>query len=148
MKVILNQDVKELGKKGELVNVSDGYAKNYLIPRKIAAVADAGAMNELKNRESSKAHKLEVEKAEAKKAAETIDGKTVKITAKAGTNGRLFGSVTTKEIAEKLNVQYGVAIDKKCLTLSDDIRSCGTFECSVKVYTGISAKIFVMVSEE
>lgn len=146
MKVILNQDIKELGKKGELVNVSDGYAKNYLIPRKLAVTADATAMNELKNRESSKAHKLAVEKANAEAAAEKINGKTVNLTARAGTNGRLFGSVTTKDIAEKLKSDFGVAIDKKCLTV-EDIRSCGTYECTVKVYTGIVAKIKVMVTE-
>ena len=146
MQVILNQDIKELGKKGELVNVSDGYAKNYLIPRKLAVTADATAMNELKNRESSKAHKLAVEKANAEAAAEKIKGKTVNLTARAGTNGRLFGSVTTKDIAEKLKSDFGVAIDKKCLTV-EDIRSCGTYECTVKVYTGIVAKIKVMVTE-
>lgn len=146
MQVILNQDIKELGKKGELVNVSDGYAKNYLIPRKLAVTADATAMNELKNRESSKAHKLAVEKANAEAAAEKINGKTVNLTARAGTNGRLFGSVTTKDIAEKLKIDFGVAIDKKCLTV-EDIRSCGTYECTVKVYTGIVAKIKVMVTE-
>ena len=146
MQVILNQDIKELGKKGELVNVSDGYAKNYLMPRKLAVTADATAMNELKNRESSKAHKLAVEKANAEAAAEKINGKTVNLTARAGTNGRLFGSVTTKDIAEKLKSDFGVAIDKKCLTV-EDIRSCGTYECTVKVYTGIVAKIKVMVTE-
>lgn len=146
MQVILNQDIKELGKKGELVNVSDGYAKNYLIPRKLAVTADATAMNELKNRESSKAHKLAVEKANAEAAAEKINGKTVNLTVRAGTNGRLFGSVTTKDIAEKLKSDFGVAIDKKCLTV-EDIRSCGTYECTVKVYTGIVAKIKVMVTE-
>lgn len=146
MQVILNQDIKELGKKGELVNVSDGYAKNYLIPRKLAVTADATAMNELKNRESSKAHKLAVEKANAEAAAEKINGKTVNLTARAGTNGRLFGSVTAKDIAEKLKSDFGVAIDKKCLTV-EDIRSCGTYECTVKVYTGIVAKIKVMVTE-
>lgn len=147
MQVILNQDIKDLGKKGELVNVSDGYAKNYLIPRKLAVTADAAALNELKNRESSKAHKLAVEKANAKDAAAKIDGKTVKITAKTGTNGRLFGSVTTKEIAEKLKTDFGVEIDKKCIS-AEDIRSCGTYGCTVKVYTGITAKINVMVTEE
>ncbi len=88
-----------------------------------------------------------MEKANAKDAAAKIDGKTVKITAKAGTNGRLFGSVTTKEIAEKLKTDFGVEIDKKCIS-SEDIRSCGTYGCTVKVYTGITAKINVMVTEE
>lgn len=146
MKVILNQDVKDLGKKGELVNVSDGYAKNFLIPRKIAVIADATAMNELKNREMSKAHHLAVEKANAQDAADKINGKTVKVTAKAGANGRLFGSVTSKEISEQIKNQFGVEIDKKKINV-EDIRSFGTFECTIKIYTGISAKMFVAVGE-
>lgn len=146
MKVILNQDVKDLGKKGELVNVSDGYAKNFLLPRKIAVIADATAMNELKNREMSKAHHLAVEKENAQKAADTINGKSVKVTAKAGSNGRLFGSVTSKEISEQIKAQYGVEVDKKKI-VAEDIRSFGTFECTVKIYNGISAKIFVVVGE-
>lgn len=146
MKVILNKDVKDLGKKGELVNVSDGYAKNFLIPRKIAVVADATAMNELKNREMSKAHHLAVEKANAEAAAKTLEGQSVRISAKAGSNGRLFGSVTSKEIAEQIKKVYGIEIDKKKIVV-EDIRSFGTFECTVKVYTGISAKIFIVVGE-
>lgn len=146
MKVILNKDVKDLGKKGELVNVSDGYAKNFLIPRKIAVIADATAMNELKNREMSKAHHLAVEKANAEAAANTLEGKSIKVSAKAGANGRLFGSVTSKEIAEQIKNQYNIEIDKKKIVI-DDIRSFGTFDGTVKIYTGISAKIFVVVGE-
>jgi len=146
MKVILNKDVKDLGKKGELVNVSDGYAKNFLIPRKIAVIADATAMNELKNREMSKAHHLAVEKANAEAAAATLEGKSIKISAKAGANGRLFGSVTSKEIAEQIKAQYGIEMDKTKIII-DDIRNFGTYECTVKVYTGISAKVFIVVGE-
>ncbi len=146
MKVILNQDVKDLGKKGELVNVSDGYAKNFLIPRKIAVIADATALNELKNRAMSKAHHLAVEKANAEEAARTLEGKSLKISAKAGANGRLFGSVTSKEISENIKKSFNIDIDKKKIIV-DDIRSFGTFECTVKVYTGISAKMFIIVGE-
>ncbi len=146
MKVILKQDVKGLGKKGELVNVSDGYAKNYLVPRKIAAFADAAAMNELKNREASKAYQLAQEKANAEKAAELLDGKTVKVSAKAGANGRLFGSVTSKEISERIKETYDVEIDKKKI-VSEDIRNFGTYECTLKIYSGITAKIYVVVGE-
>lgn len=146
MKVILNKDVKDLGKKGELVNVSDGYAKNFLIPRKIAVVADAAAMNELKNREAAKAHHLAVEKANAEATAKTLEGKSVKITAKAGANGRLFGSVSAKDVAEQLKASFDVDIDKKKIIV-DDIRNFGTYECTIKIYTGISAKIFVVVGE-
>lgn len=146
MKVILNQDVKSLGKKGELVNVSDGYAKNYLIPRKIAAVADAAAMNELKNREASKAYQLAKEKENAENAAKTLDGKTIKISAKAGANGRLFGSVTSKEISEKIKADYDIDIDKKRI-VTEDIRSFGTYECTLKIYTGVTATVYIMVGE-
>lgn len=146
MKVILNQDVKDLGKKGELVNVSDGYAKNFLIPRKIAVIADATAMNELRNRESAKAHHLAVEKANAEAAAAKLEGKSVKVSAKAGANGRLFGSVTSKEIAEQIKNSFDIEIDKKKIVV-DDIRSFGTFEATAKIYTGISAKFFVVVGE-
>ncbi len=146
MNVILNKDVKDLGKKGELVNVSDGYAKNYLIPRKIAVVADATAMNELKNREASKAHHLAVEKANAEAAAKALEGQRIRVTAKAGANGRLFGSVTSKEIAEQIKKQFNIEIDKKKIII-EDIRSFGSFEGTVKVYNGISAKIFVVVGE-
>ena len=132
MKVILKQDVKGLGKKGELVNVSDGYAKNYLVPRKIASFADAAAMNELKNREASKAYQLAQEKANAEKAAELLNGKTIRISAKAGANGRLFGSVTSKEISEKIKEAYDVDIDKKRI-VTEDIRSCGTYDCTLKI---------------
>ena len=146
MKVILKQDVKGLGKKGELVNVSDGYAKNYLVPRKIAAFADAAAMNELRNRAASKAYQLAQEKANAEKAAELLDGRTVKVSAKAGANGRLFGSVTSKEISEKIKETYDVEIDRKKI-VSEDIRNFGTYECTLKIYSGITAKIYVVVGE-
>lgn len=146
MKVILKQDVKDLGKKGELVNVSDGYGKNYLIPRKIAVVADAAAMNELKTREAAQAHRLAVEKAAAEENARLLEGKTVKVTANAGANGRLFGSVTSKEIADKIRETYGVEIDKKRIVV-EDIRAFGTYAFTVKIYTGIQASMFVAVGE-
>ena len=146
MKVILLQDVKGHGKKGELCNVSDGYARNFLLPKKLAVAAGNSAMNELKNREMSKAHHLAVEKANAEAAAKTLDGKTVKIKAKAGANGRLFGSVSTKEIAETIKATFGVEIDKKKIVV-EDIRNFGTYECTIKIYTGISAKMFISVGE-
>ncbi len=146
MKIILNQDIKDLGKKGQLVNVSDGYAKNYLIPRKLAVIADAGAMNQLKNREASAAHKLAVEKATAEENAAKLDGKTVKVSANAGANGRLFGSVTSKEIAEKVKEQFGVELEKKKYIV-DDIRAYGVYPVTVKVYSGIQVQMFVLVGD-
>ncbi len=146
MKVILTQDVKNLGKKGEMVNTSDGYARNFLFPRKLAVEANAQAMTELKNREASQNHKIEVEKAAANEAASKINGKTVKIAAKAGQNGRIFGSVTAKEISETVKKQFSVDIDKRKITV-DDIKSFGTFPAQAKFYQGITADFFVMVSE-
>lgn len=148
MKVVLLADVKGSGKKGELVNVSDGYARNFLFPRKLAKEANAQAMNELKNAEQAKQHKIEVEKAAASDAAQKINGKTIKIYANAGQGGRLFGSVTSKEVAEELKKGFAVEVDKRKLELSGEIKSFGTYECEVKLYAGISAKIFVMVSEK
>ena len=130
------------------MNVSDGYARNYLFPHKLAKEANAQAMSELKNAEQARQHKIEVEKAAAKEAVEKINGKTLKLYAKAGQGGRLFGSVTAKEISEELKKSYGLQVDKRKIDLSSDIKSFGTFECEVKFYTGISAKIFVMVSEQ
>ncbi|HIS68604.1 MAG TPA: 50S ribosomal protein L9 [Candidatus Gallacutalibacter stercoravium] len=148
MKVILLADVKGSGKKGELVNVSDGYARNFLLPRKLAKEANAQAMNELKNAEQAKQHKIETEKAAANQAAQLINGKTVHIYASAGQGGKLFGSVTAKEIAEELKKTFQVEVDKRKIELSGDIKAFGTYECEVKLYAGISAKIYVMVGEK
>lgn len=146
MKVILNMDVKDLGKKGQLVNVSDGYAKNYLIPRKIAKAADAGALNELKNRETATAYHIAQEKAAAERNAAMLEGKTITVKAKAGANGRLFGSVTSKEIAERIKEEFGVEVEKKKV-ISEDIRQYGTYAFTVKLYTGIQAQMYVFVGE-
>ena len=146
MKVILLQDVKNLGKKGEMVSTSDGYARNFLFPRKLAVEANAQAMTELKNRENAKSHKIAVEKAAAEAAAAKISGKTVKITAKAGQNGKLFGSVTAKEISEAVKKQLDVDVDKRKIT-AEDIKTYGTFPVQAKFYQGVSADFFVMVSE-
>ncbi len=146
MKVVLTADVKDLGKKGELVNVSDGYGKNYLIPRKLAKIADAAAMNELKNREAAAAYKLEQEKATAAKNAKILEGQTIAVKANAGANGRLFGSVTSKEIADKIKAEYGIEIEKKKIVL-EDIRQYGTYGFTVKIYTGIQVQMFVVVGE-
>lgn len=147
MKVILNQDVKGLGKKGELVSTSDGYARNFLFPRNLAVEANAQAMTEFKNRESSKQHKIDVDIAAAKAASEKLSGKVIKLTAKAGQNGKLFGSVTSKEIAEKIKSEYGVDVDKRKVSV-EDIKNFGTYEVEVKLYQGITAALKVQVGEE
>lgn len=147
MKVVLLADIKSHGKKGELVNVSDGYARNYLFPHKLAKEANAEAMNEIRNAEASKAHKIEVETENAEAAARLLNGKSLKITAKAGQGGRLFGSVTAKEIAEKLQKDYNVTADKRKIVLDTEIKAFGTYNCEIKLYNGVSAKIYVVVSE-
>ena len=147
MKVVLLADVKGSGKKGELVNVSDGYARNFLFPRKLAKEANAQAMNELKNAEQAKLHKIEMEKAGANAAKEKLSGKTVKIYANAGQGGKLFGSVTSKEIAEELKKSFGVEVDKRKVEMGD-IKAFGTFPCEVKLYTGVSASLYVVVGEQ
>ena len=147
MKVILTKDVKSLGKKGELVNASDGYARNFLFPRKLAVEANAQAMNELKNRESAEKYRLETELKNAKEVAAKINGKTVKLTAKAGQGGKIFGSVTAKEVAESISRQFGVSVDKRKVSM-EDIKSFGTFSAEVKVYNGVNATVYVSVGEE
>ncbi len=147
MKVILQADVKSLGKKGELVNTSDGYARNYLFPRNLAVEANSQAMTELKNREDSKKHKIAVETDAAKKAAEQINGRAIKIKARAGQGGRLFGSVTSKEIAECIKKEFSIDIDRRKIT-SPEIKAFGSYSASVKLYQGVTADFMVMVTEE
>ena len=146
MKVILKQDVKNLGKKGELVNASDGYARNYLFPKGLAVEANATAMNDFKNKENAKKyHKAEEIKAAEADAAK-LEGKTFKLTAKAGANGRLFGSVNAKDVAAKIKEELGIEIDKRKIVM-EDIKQFGTTEAQIKVYQGITARVYVQVSE-
>ncbi|MDR2931527.1 MAG: 50S ribosomal protein L9 [Oscillospiraceae bacterium] len=148
MKVILQQDVQGSGKKGELVNVSDGYAKNFLIKKGLAIPATAQAMNEMKARQASAAHKENTEKDAASQTASRINEKTIKIMAKAGAGGKLFGSVTAKEVADELKKQLDVDVDRRKIALESDIKAFGTFTAEVKLYTGITAKVYIMVGEE
>ncbi|MCQ2514722.1 MAG: 50S ribosomal protein L9 [Ruminococcus sp.] len=148
MKVILLQDVKALGKKGELVEASDGYARNFLLPKKLAKEANAQAMNEYKNAESSKNFKIATEKAQAESYKQKLEGKVFEMKAKAGQGGKLFGSVTSKQVAEEIKKQYSINIDKRKVVLENDIKEFGTYKAEVKLYSGISAKIDVKVTEE
>ena len=145
MKVVLLADVKGSGKKGELVSVSDGYARNFLFPKKLAKEANAQALNELKNAEESKAFKI---KQETQASADKINGKSVSILAKAGQGGKLFGSVTAKEIAEAIKKQYGVDVDKRKIDTKGDMKAFGTYECEVKLYSGITATVKAVVTEK
>lgn len=146
MKVVLLADVKGQGKKGELCNVSDGYARNFLFPKKLAVEADNAALNELKNREESAAHHKQEEINKAKSLASLLDGKEIDIKAKAGSNGRLFGSVTSKEIAARINEKLGVEIDRKKMSVAD-IKNFGEYTAEIKLYQGIIAKVTVKVTE-
>ena len=148
MKLILTQDVKGQGKKDQVINVSDGYARNFLLPKGLAVPADAKSMSEIKSREESRLHKIETEKAAAKETAAKLEKVTVKIIGQAGSDGRLYGSVTAKDIAEALEKQHGIVIDKRKLTLSESIKTFGTYNTEVKLYTEITGKVKVTVSDK
>ena len=146
MKVILLADVKGKGKKGELCNVSDGYARNFLFPKNLAVEADNAAMSELKGKQESAEHHKKEEIAAAKALAEKLNGKTVTLSAKAGANGKLFGSITSKEIAAEIEKEYGIAVDRKKMSVAD-IKNFGEYSAEIKFLNGISAKINVKVAE-
>jgi len=148
MKVILQQDVKGQGKKGELKEVSDGYARNFLLPRKLAIIATADNLNTMKLQEKAKKAQIEKEKAAAKEIAEKLKGCTVKIQAKAGTSGKLFGAVTSKEIADALQAQFGIELEKNKIVQAEPIKTFGSFEVKCKLGHEISSTLKVMVSEE
>ena len=148
MKVILCADVKGQGKKDQIVEVSDGYARNFLFPKKLAVPADSKAMNEIKNKEASKQHKLEVEKAQAQDIAKRLETIVVVFEYAAGPDKKLYGSVTSKDISEELKKKYGIDIDKKKITLSEPIKSFGTFKADAKLFTDVSAKITVEVTSK
>lgn len=148
MKVILTQDVKAQGKKGQMIEVSDGYGRNYLIARGLAIPADNKAINELKNREAAAQHKIEVEKQEARDIAAKLEGILVKFNVSAGSDGRLYGSVTSKDIAEELEKTHGVVIDKRKILLADPLKAFGSYTVEVKLYSEIMGKINVMITEK
>ncbi len=145
MKVVLLADVKGQGKKNDVINVSDGYARNFLLPRKLAVEADAKILGEIKSREESRKHKIEVETAEAKALAQKLDSILVKIPASSGADGRLYGSITAKDIAEKLEKDHGITVDKRKISLADPIRAYGQYDLDVKLYTDVSGKLHVLV---
>jgi large subunit ribosomal protein L9 len=148
MKVIFLQDVKGSGKKGEVKNVADGYARNFLIGKGLAVEATAKNMNLLDGQKASEQHKKDVEKQNAEDIKAAIDGKKIVAPAKAGSNGKLFGSVTTGTIAELIEKQFGRKIEKKKISLKSDIKNFGTYEADIKLYNGVSAKVTIEVVEE
>ncbi len=148
MKVVLKQDVKGVGKKDEMHEVSDGYARNFLFPRKLAVAADAAAVNEVKTKAAAVEHHAAEALAAAKALAAKLNGSTVDVYAKAGSNDRLFGSVTAKDIAAALTKVAGETIDKRKVVLDADIKQFGIFDVEVKVYPQVTAKIHVDVKPQ
>lgn len=147
MKVILLQDVKGQGKKDDLINVSDGYARNFLFPKKLAVEADAKSLNDIKIREQAKAHRIEVEKQEARDQAKKLESVIIKIKIASGADGKFYGSVTSKDIAEAAKKDYGIDIDKRKIQLDSSIKAYGTYQLDVKIYPEISGKLNVVVSD-
>ena len=147
MKVILLQDVKGKGKKGQMIEASDGYARNFLLPRKMAVEATADNVNTMKMNDKAKAEQQAREKAQAQEFAAKLKDVTVEIKAKSGNGGRLFGAITTAEVAEVLKKEYGIAIDKKKLVQDEPIKSFGTFTMKAKLGYEIVASFSVHVSE-
>lgn len=147
MKVLLKADVKGQGKKGEIKEVSDGYARNFLLPKGLAVVADAKALNEVKNKQEAEKQKLEREKQNAKNLSEKISSVTLKLTATAGPDGKLYGSVTPANIAEELKSKQNIDIDKRKIVLDENIKSFGTYVIDVKIYPEITAKLTVVVTD-
>lgn len=148
MKVILTQDVKGQGKKDQVIDVSDGYARNFLLPKKLAVPADAKSMNEIKNKESSKQHKIDTERAEAKEIAEKLESITLVFEYAAGADSKLYGSVTNKDLAQKLSDDYKISIDKRKIVLAEPVKTFGTFTADVKLYSDVAAKIKFTVTSK
>ena len=148
MKVILTQDVKAQGKKGDIIEVSDGYARNFLLARKLAIIADAKALNEAKNKEASRLHKIETEKAAAQDIANKLAGVQVKLAVSCGADEKLYGSITAKDIAEALKAQHGIDIDRRKMVLDHPIRSYGSYTVDAKLYTDVIGKINVLVCKK
>lgn len=148
MQVILKQDVKGSGKAGDLIKVSDGYARNFLLPKGLAVEASTAAVNEKKTRDSAEAYRRETELKEAQRIAEELRDKSITLTAKAGSNGRLFGSVTSKEIAKELNRVYHMELDKKKIVLESEIKAFGTYSFEIKLPQSVNTKMSVKVIEQ
>ena len=147
MKVVLTADVKGQGKKNDIVEVSDGYARNFLFPRKLAVEATNQVLNEIKGQNEARQHRLEVELAEARALAAKLDTLLIKIHATSGADGRLYGSITAKDIADQLEKDYGIALDKRKIVLANPIRAYGQYDPDVKLYTDVTGKLHVLVCQ-
>ena len=148
MKVILKADIKGVGKKDEVINAADGYARNYLFPKKLAVEANAENMSKLNNKKESASYKKDVERQSAEEMAKKLKGIMLKIKVKAGENGKIFGGVTSKEISENLKSQYNYIIDKKKIDLKENIKTLGEFNVSIKLYEGVVASLKIQVISE
>ena len=148
MKVILLKDVKGSGKAGEILNVSDGYARNFLLAKGLAVEATAKNLNDLAGKKNSATYKLETEKADNEKIAAALEGKEIVVKTKAGQGGRLFGSVTNAVISEKIKETYGISVDKKKIYTNSEIKAFGDFNAEIKMSQGVSCKIKIKVVEE
>ena len=145
MKLILQQEVKKLGKKGDIIEVSEGYARNFLLPQKLAIEATAGNINAIKQQKAAQIHKEQRANDEAKVMASQLSKVSVKIAVKTGESGKVFGSVTVKDIAEAMEQQYGIEIDKRKIELKEAIKSLGTYTVTVRIHPEITGKIEVHV---
>lgn len=148
MKVILLKDVKGSGKAGDVLNVADGYARNFLLAKGLACEANAKNMNELQGKQASKQHKIDVEKADNEAIAEKLKDQNIEIKAKAGQGGRLFGAVTASTISDKIKELYNINIDKKKINLNGEIKSYGDFTANIKLSQGVSFSLKISVDEE
>ncbi len=148
MKVVLLQDVKAQGKKDQIIEVSDGYARNFLFPKKLAVPADAKVVNDIKSKQTSAKHREEVERENARALSKTLADTTVIIKAEAGADGRFYGAVTSKDIAEALKAQAGIDADKRKIQLDAPIKAFGTYKIELKIYADISGKFNVKVTEK
>lgn len=148
MKIILKENIKGVGKKDEVINASDGYARNYLFPKKLAVEANAENMSKLNAKKASENRKKELEKEEAKEIAKKLKAIIVNIKVKAGENGKIFGGVTSKEIADNLEKQFKIKIDKKKIDLKENIKNIGTFKIDIKLYEGIIGEVKVNIIAE
>ncbi|MCL1792702.1 MAG: 50S ribosomal protein L9 [Oscillospiraceae bacterium] len=147
MKVLLKEDVRGQGKKGEIINVSDGYARNFLFPRKLAVIADAKAENEVRTKKEAEIHKIEYEKQKAVEQSEKLSAITLKINSTAAPDGKLYGSVTAATIAEELKSKENLDIDKRKINLEEHIKSFGTYTVEVKIYPEVTANLTVVVTD-
>ena len=145
MKVILLENIKNVGKKDEVINASDGYARNYLFPKKLAVEANTENMSKLKSRENADKYRKDQERKQAEEIAKKMQGIMLKVKVKAGENGRIFGGVTSKEISDELKKQYQIEVDKKKILLSENIKNLGMFVVDIKLYEGVLGKLKVDV---